>query len=72
MVPVGLADDGDFGDRGVFDDDALDVERADAIARRSDDVVVAAGEEEMAVGVSRHGVAGHVPVVDEVGDSARQ
>ena len=59
---VGLADHGDLGDGRVLDDDAFDIKGADAIADRSYDVVVAADEKEMAVGVLMHDVAGQIPV----------
>ena len=68
----GLPIDGDLGDRRMFDDDALDVERADAIAGRGDDVVVAADEEEMPVGVLLHRVAGQYQSPRRLGVSACQ
>src|SRR5512140_2324044 len=41
---VRLADDGRFGDRRVFEQGGFDLERADQVAGRVDDVVVAPGE----------------------------
>ena len=62
---VVLADDGRLGHGGVFDEGALDLEGADAVGRRGDDVVVAALEPEVAVGVAPRLVTGGVPAVAE-------
>ena len=58
---VGPADNRDVDDRRVGDQDALDVERADAIPGHDDDVVVAGAEEEVALGVEVSRVAGEIP-----------
>ena len=64
---VWLADDRDFRHRGMLHNHAFDVERTDAVAGRSDDVVVTTDEEEMTVLVAHHRVAGDVPVAADVG-----
>ena len=50
---VGHADDAGLGDGGVLHQHALDLERADQVAGRLDDVVAAADEPEVAVLVAR-------------------
>jgi hypothetical protein len=62
---VGLADDAGLGDRGVLDERALHLERADEVAGGLDDVVGPADEPEVAVRVAPGEVAAHVPAVDE-------
>ena len=62
---VGLADDAGLGDRRVLHQHALDLERADQVAGRLDDVVGAADEPEVAVGVAPRQVAGQVPAAGE-------
>ena len=49
---VGLADHAGLGDRGMLHQRALDLERADHVAGGLDDVVGAADEPEVAVGVA--------------------
>ena len=66
LMGSGLDDDGRFGHGGVLEQGRLDLERADQVAGRVDDVVVAAGEPEVAVGVELGPVAGDVPVVAEL------
>jgi hypothetical protein len=58
---VGLADDSDLGDGRMLYDAAFDVERADAVARRGDDVVVTADKEDMPLGVLLHRVTRQIP-----------
>ena len=55
---VGLADDARLRDGRVLHQRALDLERADQVAGRLDDVVGAADEPEVAVGVAARQVAG--------------
>ena len=59
---VGLGNDGPLGDRGVFAQRRLDLEGADAVARRDDDVVGAALEPEVTVLVAVADVAGEIPL----------
>src|SRR5262249_34139973 len=58
---VGTLDHGRFQNGRVADQAALDLEWRDAVAARLDDVVVAALEPEVAVGVAAQYVAGIVP-----------
>ena len=62
---IGLADDGRLGHRRMLDERRLDLERADAVRGRDDDVVGAADEPEVAVLVLRRAVAREVPAVVE-------
>ena len=57
---VGTADDRGFGDFGVGDERGLDFHGAEAVAADVDDVVDAAHEPEVAVGVLARAVAGEV------------
>src|SRR5262245_48481385 len=63
---VGHADDTDHGDGGMAHQAFLDLARADAIAARGDDVVVAALEEDVAILVDAPEVAGQQPVAGEL------
>jgi len=49
-----------LGNLGVTHEDALDVERPDAVASHQDHVVVAAGEADQSVGTDRGEVAGQI------------
>ena len=62
---VGLADHAGLGDRRVLHQRALDLERADQVAGRLDDVVAPPDEPEVAVGVAAGEVAGEVPAAGE-------
>ena len=61
---VGAADDGGFGDLGMGDERRLDFHGAEAVAADVDDVVDAAHEPEVAVGVHARAVAGEVAAGD--------
>ena len=61
---VGAADDGGFGDLGMGDQGGLDFHGAEAVAADVDDVVDAAHEPEVAVGVLARAVAGEVAAGD--------
>ena len=60
-----------LGDRRVFHQRALDLERADQVARAFDHVVDPADEPEVAVGILFREVAGQVPAVGEAFGVAR-
>ena len=62
---VRLADDAGLGDGGVLEQRALDLERADEVSGRLDDVVRATDEPEVAVGVAPREIAGQVPLARE-------
>ena len=62
---VGFADHTGLGDRGMLHERALDLERADEMPGRLDDVVAAADEPEVAVGVAAGEVAAQVPAAAE-------
>ena len=64
-IDVGLPDDGALGDRGVLEQRALDLERADAVYGAEDHVVGAPDEPEVPVLVARRSIAREVPVVPE-------
>ena len=64
-VEVRDPDDGALGDRGMLEEGALDLERADAIRGRDDHVVRAPHEPEVAVLVALRPIARQVPVVPE-------
>ena len=59
---IGARHDRRLDDRRVLEQRALDLERADAVAGRDDDVVGAADEPEVAVLVAARAVAGQVPL----------
>src|SRR5213075_2489776 len=65
--PVGHADHAHHGDSRVLHQAFLDLARADPVAARGDDVVVAALEEDVAVLVDAAEVAGQQPVAGELG-----
>ena len=58
---IGLADHAGLGDGGVLHERALDLERADEMAGRLDDVVTPADEPHVAVLVAPCEVAREVP-----------
>jgi len=62
---VGFADDRRLRHGGMLHDDALHIERTDAVAGRGDDVVIAADKEEISVLVLLHGVAGEIPIAPQ-------
>jgi hypothetical protein len=64
---VGLADNSDLSDGGMLQEDAFDIEWADAVARGRDYVVASSDEIEMSVSVLSHCVASDVPVTLEGG-----
>ena len=64
-VEVRDPDDGALCDRGMLEEGALDLERADAIRGRDDHVVRAPHEPEVAVLVALRPIARQVPVVPE-------
>ena len=64
---VGLAHRNRLQDGRVADQAFLDLEGADAVAARGDDIVRAGGEEDVAVFVHGPFIAGQHPVADELG-----
>ena len=64
FISCGTADDGGFGDLGVGDERGLDLHGAEAVAADVDDVVDAAHEPVVAVGVAARAVAGEVAAGD--------
>ena len=66
-VEIGDADDCALGDRGMLEQRALHLERADPVRGRDDHVVGAADEPQVPVLVAHRPVAGEVPAVAECG-----
>ena len=66
-VGVGLADDGAFGDCGMLEQSALDLERADAVGGAENDVVGPPGEPQVPVLVADRAIARDVPLAAEGG-----
>ena len=62
-LPVGQADDGDFGDLRVLIQEILDVLGADVLALADDDVLDAPGGDHVAVGPDMGEIAGAVVAV---------
>ena len=60
---VGRGDDRDLGDAGHAQQQLLDLARADVLAAADDDVLLAVGDREVAVGVEHADVAGREPAV---------
>ena len=60
---VGRGDDRDLGDARHAHEQLLDLGRADVLAAADDDVLLAVGDREVAVGVEHADVAGHEPAV---------
>ena len=60
---VGRGDDRDLGDAGHAHQQLLDLRRAHVLAAADDDVLLAIGDREVAVGVEHADVAGHEPTV---------
>src|SRR5262249_42918824 len=59
---IGTRDHRRLDDRGMLEERALDLERADAVAGRDDHVVRAADEPEVAVVVAAGAIAGQIPL----------